>query len=102
MANSTTFEVSVDKDLNLLPGGRKSGSVGRYSEDREEYHLTPQDGNIQSDVLLLNGTPLKLTEDLDIPAMNLKLVNAFEPIRVAPDSFVFVTFKGFRAPACCW
>ncbi|KAA8532948.1 hypothetical protein F0562_032935 [Nyssa sinensis] len=77
MSNSTTFEVSVINDLNLYPG--QSEKI--YStEQREEYHLTPKDGNIQSDVLLLNGTPLKLTESSDIPALNPELVDPFNPI----------------------
>ncbi|KAL2319971.1 hypothetical protein Fmac_028940 [Flemingia macrophylla] len=40
---------------------------------REEYHLTPKDGNIQSDVVLLNGNPLQLTKSLDIPEMKPQL-----------------------------
>ncbi|KAL2546697.1 Heparanase-like protein 2 [Forsythia ovata] len=95
MSNSTTFEVSVINDLNLYPADHSYGT-----NQREEYHLTPKDGNIQSDVLLLNGTPLKLTESSDIPAMNPQLVDASLPITVAPDSFVFATLKGFQAPAC--
>lgn len=68
--------------------------------EREEYHLTPKDGDILSDVLLLNGTPLKLTESEDIPAMNPAVVDATLPIAVAPDSIVFATLRGFKAPAC--
>ncbi|CAK9142394.1 unnamed protein product [Ilex paraguariensis] len=95
MSNSTTFEVSVVDDLNLYPGLHSEDG-----EQREEYHLTPKDGNIQSDVLLLNGTPLKLTESLNIPALNPELVDPPTPITVAPDSIVFATLKGFKAPAC--
>ncbi|CAK9151111.1 unnamed protein product [Ilex paraguariensis] len=99
MSNSTTFQVSVVDDLNLYPELQQTLD----SEDgvqREEYHLTPKDGNIQSDVLLLNGTPLKLTKSLNIPALNPELVDPTTPITVAPDSIVFATLKGFRAPAC--
>ncbi|KAL3511069.1 hypothetical protein ACH5RR_030470 [Cinchona calisaya] len=90
MSNSTSFDVSVVNEHNL----------SENSEQREEYHLTPKDGNIQSDVLLLNGTPLKLTESSDIPALNPQLVDASKTISVAPDSIVFVNLKGFKAPAC--
>ncbi|GFY82356.1 glucuronidase 2 [Actinidia rufa] len=99
MSNSTTFTVSVVDDLNFYPEERKS--VDAYNQQqREEYHLTPKDGNIQSDVLLLNGTPLVLTESRDIPAMNPELVDASKPITIAPDSIVFATLNGFNAPAC--
>lgn len=69
-------------------------------EKREEYHLTPKDGNIQSDVVLLNGTPLKLTDSSDIPAMNPMLVDAYAPISVAAHSIVYVTIRDFHAPTC--
>ncbi|CAN4122103.1 unnamed protein product [Withania somnifera] len=97
MDKSTTFDVSVVDDLNIYPVSVQSiESI----HQREEYHLTPQDGNIQSDVLLLNGTPLKLTSSLDIPEMSPKLVDPTLPIRVAPQSIVFATLRGFQAPAC--
>ncbi|KAG8383050.1 hypothetical protein BUALT_Bualt05G0144200 [Buddleja alternifolia] len=97
MSNSTTFEVSVVDEMNLYPEQYKSI---KDTEQREEYHLTPKDGNIQSDVLLLNGTLLKLTETFDIPSMNPRLVDSVLPVKVVPDSIVFATLKGFKAPAC--
>lgn len=102
MSNSTAFNVSVVNDLNLYPEEHKSADDYDESqqEPREEYHLTPKDGNIQSDVVLLNGVPLVLTESNDIPAMNPKLGDAAKPINVAPDSIVFATLRGFNAPAC--
>eukprot|EP00257_Ricinus_communis_P023749 XP_015583816.1 heparanase-like protein 1 [Ricinus communis] len=100
MSNQTSYSVSVIDDDNFFA----SNSANQYSsagnEQREEYHLTPKDGNIQSDVLLLNGTPLQLTDSLDIPAMKPQLVDPSSPITVAPDSFVYVTIKDFKAPAC--
>ncbi|KAL1551106.1 heparanase [Salvia divinorum] len=102
MSNSTKFEVSVVNDLNLYPqeweSMNENGDEGLG--EREEYHLTPENGNILSDVVLLNGTPLKLTESDDIPAIDPKVVDAALPIAVAPDSIVFATLRGFRAPAC--
>ncbi|KAK6945858.1 hypothetical protein RJ641_013402 [Dillenia turbinata] len=96
MSNSTSFNITVVNDLNLYP--EQVSSDGR--QKREEYHLTPKDGNIQSDVLLLNGSPLQLTDSLDIPAMNPKLVDPASPIILAPDSIVFATLRDFNAPAC--
>lgn len=97
MSNSTSFNVSVVNDLNIYPAVEQTVG-GRQA--REEYHLTPKDGNIQSDVLLLNGMPLELTESSDIPEMKPELVNPSLPIAVAADSIVFATLRDFRAPAC--
>ncbi|KAM3359120.1 heparanase-like protein 2 [Capsicum galapagoense] len=98
MDKSTTFDVSAVDDLNIHPVVYPESVESIHQ--REEYHLTPKDGNIQSDVLLLNGTPLKLTSSLDIPEMNPKLVDPTFPISVAPQSIVFATLRGFQAPAC--
>ncbi|KAL4380686.1 hypothetical protein S83_011417 [Arachis hypogaea] len=69
---------------------------------REEYHLTPKDGNIQSDIVLLNGTPLELTKSKEIPELKPKIIDASSssPIKVAPHSIVFVQINNFNAPAC--
>ncbi|XLS55031.1 hypothetical protein HN51_004786, partial [Arachis hypogaea] len=69
---------------------------------RKEYHLTPKDGNIQSDVVFLNGTPLKLTKSKKIPELKPKIVDpsSFSPIKVAPHSIVFVQMDDFNALAC--
>ncbi|KAI4328518.1 hypothetical protein L6164_020866 [Bauhinia variegata] len=98
MSNSTSFHVSVANDMNLYPDA--ASDIQSDAEKREEYHLTPKDGNIQSDIVLLNGTPLKLTESSDIPQIEGKLVESSSPIKVAADSIVFVHLKNFNAPAC--
>ncbi|XP_022151072.1 heparanase-like protein 2, partial [Momordica charantia] len=95
MSNSTTFDVNIVNDRKLYP----SCNGGRLKA-REEYHLSPKDGDIQSDVVLLNGTPLRLTPTLDIPDMSPKLVDPTSDVSVSPDSYVFVTIKDFRASAC--
>ncbi|KAJ7943376.1 Heparanase-like protein [Quillaja saponaria] len=102
MSNSTSFEVSVTNDMNLYPEGISSTQLTEdsSSQQREEYHLTPKDGDIQSDMLLLNGTPLKLTESLDIPEMKPNVVDSSSPIKVAADSIVFANLRNFKAPAC--
>ncbi|KAJ1389827.1 Heparanase-like protein 2 [Sesbania bispinosa] len=97
MSNST-FNVSLVNDMNLSPEEYVEASV--VTEMREEYHLTPKDGNIQSDVVLLNGTPLKLTSSLDIPEMKPGMVESSSPIIAGPHSMVFVRIKNFHAPAC--
>ncbi|XP_042516627.1 heparanase-like protein 2 [Macadamia integrifolia] len=97
MSNSTSFSVSVANDLNLHPESESKSVEKSY---REEYHLTPKDGNIQSDVLLLNGSPLVLSKSLDIPPLNPIKVDASAPIKIVADSIVFATLPDFQAPAC--
>ncbi|QHO36367.1 hypothetical protein HN51_029688 [Arachis hypogaea] len=106
MENSTSFDVSLVNDMNLYPEELASEGINTVnlmdSLKREEYHLTPKDGNIQSDVVLLNGTPLELTKSKEIPELKPKIVDASSssPIKVAPHSIVFVQINNFNAPAC--
>jgi heparanase 1 len=88
--------------MNMYPkySVQTSPSNSTDKQMREEYHLTSKDGNIQSDVVLLNGIPLKLTEKLDIPELKPIFVSSSSPIKVDPYSIVFVHLKGFKAPAC--
>lgn len=106
MMSNSTFSVSLVHDMNLYAGEyKRKGSTVSFDtlmekKMREEYHLTPKDGNIQSDVVLLNGTPLELTEEFDIPELKPLMVDTSSPINVRPDSIVFVHLKHFNAPAC--
>ncbi|KAL9226141.1 hypothetical protein vseg_001988 [Gypsophila vaccaria] len=99
MSNSTTFNVSLMNDCNFFPDPNMSIKDADMQQ-REEYHLTPKDGNIQSHVALLNGKPLMLNDTFDIPEIKPKFVNSTSPIRVEPLSFVFATIRNFQAPAC--
>lgn len=67
---------------------------------REEYHLTPKDGYLQSQTMVLNGSPLELSDDGNIPTLNPTLVDAYSPIYMAPLSIAFISFPNFEAPAC--
>ncbi|XP_030484716.2 heparanase-like protein 2 isoform X1 [Cannabis sativa] len=91
-SNSTFFHVVI----SVYPFQKLS----ERRSQREEYHLTAKNGYIQSDEVLLNGTPLQLTNSSDIPLMEPILVDSYSPVCVAPDSFVFVVFKDKRAFAC--
>ncbi|XP_054823516.1 heparanase-like protein 1 [Prosopis cineraria] len=94
MSNSTSFYVTVKPDMNLYP------DQSEKLKKREEYHLTPENGNIQSDVVLLNGKALRLTRSQDIPAMKPVLVDPSSPIAVAADSIVFARLNNLNVPAC--
>ncbi|KAG9439726.1 hypothetical protein H6P81_019891 [Aristolochia fimbriata] len=98
LSNTTHFNVSVFGDMNLYTQSLDETTSGK--SQREEYHLTPKDGDIQSTTMLLNGVPLELTQSGDIPELKPALVNPFQPINIAPYSIAFVSLPDFRAPAC--
>ncbi|KAF8389749.1 hypothetical protein HHK36_024268 [Tetracentron sinense] len=120
LSNQTEFGITVQNSMNMnlrveekttqreqsfVHGLKKTVSwIGRKASDettsREEYHLTPKDGYLRSQTMVLNGTPLQLTEDGDIPALDPVLVDVNSPISVAPLSIAFVSFPNFEATAC--
>ncbi|KAK7281449.1 hypothetical protein RIF29_09450 [Crotalaria pallida] len=67
---------------------------------REEYHLTPHDGNIFSQIMVLNGNTLTVTSDGDIPSLEPIYVNSSNPIIVAPFSIVFAHIPDASVAAC--
>lgn len=67
---------------------------------RVEYHLTPKDGDLHSQVMLLNGKILAVHSDGQIPSLEGKTVNSTEPITVAPFSIVFAHIPNVNLPAC--
>ncbi|XP_051215082.1 heparanase-like protein 2 [Lolium perenne] len=105
LSNSTAFNVTVAGDMDLHPPPRKlleadAGAV--CGGQREEYHLRPEGGDIQSSVVLLNGEPLALGPCGQIPELRPAVVadGCASPLRVEPHSIAFVRFTGFKAPAC--
>lgn len=74
--------------------------VGNEASDgklyREEYELTPQLGDIQSSVMLLNKQPLHLTKDGDIPSLVPILRDFTFPLRIEPLSIKFIVFPNFQ------
>lgn len=76
---------------------------GKTSDEdlyREEYHLTPKDGEIQNKIMLLNGVPLVLTDDGNIPSLAPVHVNINSPLSVDPLSIKFIVLPNFNAPGC--
>ncbi|KAM0847660.1 hypothetical protein ACQ4PT_054879 [Festuca glaucescens] len=67
---------------------------------REEYHLTAKDGDIQSQVMMLNGRALVTVADGNIPRMEPARVDGAQHIVIAPYSIVFAHIPYFHAPAC--
>ncbi|KAK1400063.1 Heparanase-like protein 3 [Heracleum sosnowskyi] len=67
---------------------------------RKEYHLTAKDGDLHSQTMLLNGSPLTLTPSGDIPSLVPVNVKLSDPISVAPYSIAFVHLPNVVLPAC--
>ncbi|KAL4633565.1 hypothetical protein ACB092_04G131800 [Castanea dentata] len=66
---------------------------------REEYHLTPKDGDIQSQTSVLNGNPLNVTNG-ELPTLHPVLNDDNSPIYISPLSIAFIVIPSFEAPAC--
>ncbi|PKU65908.1 Heparanase-like protein 2 [Dendrobium catenatum] len=109
LSKSTGFSVTVRNNLNidLAEVSVLKQTVSWYgekvydgSERREEYHLSGKEGNYLSRIMLLNGNPLQLTEDGEIPELSPVLTAINSPISIAPLSIAFVVFPNFEAKAC--
>lgn len=119
LSKTSKFRVSVRSYMNIeMPSGdaivgdssfvlvikKTVAWVGRKTFEtttqREEYHLTPKDGYLQSQTMVLNGSPLELSEDGSIPELNPILVDVNVPLYIAPLSIAFVAFPNLEAPAC--
>ncbi|GAV81568.1 Glyco_hydro_79n domain-containing protein [Cephalotus follicularis] len=100
-----TEGIGVRGDSSFIHGIKKTVSwVGSKEPDgrvfREEYHLTPKDGYLQSKIMVLNGIPIKLTDHGDIPSLDPVLVDVNSPLTLSPLSIAFIVFPNFDAPAC--
>ncbi|KAK8624602.1 hypothetical protein V6N13_089494 [Hibiscus sabdariffa] len=84
--------------LNFARMSTKSKMKGESV--REEYHLTPKDGNLQSQSVVLNGKRVALNSSGGIPHMEPVSKSMFQPIIVAPSSIVFSHIPSIILPAC--
>lgn len=119
LSNQTDFIISVQNSMDMrltveentsgensfVRGLKRSVSwVGSRASDepmyREEYHLTAKDGNLRSRTMVLNGIPLELTEDENIPNMDPVRLDVNSPLYINPLSISFIVFPNFDAPAC--
>lgn len=119
LSNQTDFIISVQNSMDMrltveenmsgensfMRGLKRSVSwVGSRASDepmyREEYHLTAKDGNLRSRTMVLNGIPLELTEDENIPNMDPVRLDVNSPLYINPLSISFIVFPNFDAPAC--
>lgn len=98
-------EQSIHRGSIWIRGLKKTVSfVGERSSKapsfREEYHLTPKDGYLQSQVMLLNGIPLEVTEDGEIPNLKPSLIQMGSFVSVNPHSIAFIVFPDLDIPSC--
>ncbi|KAK4395884.1 Heparanase-like protein 1 [Sesamum angolense] len=120
LSNETAYNVEVQSRNNaelslkdrtgtkrnsFVHGLKRSVSwIGNKASDeklsREEYHLTPENGDLQSKIMLLNGNRLQLTETGDIPSLVPVLRDVNSPLSIAPYSIKFVVFPSFSSPGC--
>ncbi|KAK8558938.1 hypothetical protein V6N12_042227 [Hibiscus sabdariffa] len=84
--------------LNFARMSTKSKMNGKSV--REEYHLTPKDGNLQSQSVVLNGKRVALNSSGGIPHMEPVSKSMLQPIIVAPSSIVFSHIPSIILPAC--
>ncbi|KAK3438122.1 hypothetical protein EUGRSUZ_C02741 [Eucalyptus grandis] len=82
------------KFARMSRGSSNDGNI------REEYHLTAKEGNIQSQVLLLNGKVLNTDSSGNIPSFDPINVSHSDPITVAPFSVVFAQIPNMNVTAC--
>ncbi|KAL6973421.1 heparanase [Sarracenia purpurea var. burkii] len=121
LSNQTDFNITIRNGMNidLRPKGitknngpksfvhglkRLVSWAGSKASDRtsfrEEYHLTPKDGDLHSKTVLLNGVPLQLTDRGDIPGLKPALASIKSPMSVNSLSIKFIVLPNFDAPGC--
>ncbi|CAN6802004.1 hypothetical protein Bca4012_092869 [Brassica carinata] len=108
--NTTTVVANVELNNTYKLRHRKtSQKIARTSQmpwvsdgetQREEYHLTANDGNLHSQTMLLNGHALQVNSIGDIPPLEPIHVNSTDPITIAPYSIAFVHMPNVVVPAC--
>lgn len=104
--NLGAHERNISKESHFKSSLKKTVSwVGRKALDkpvyREEYHLTPKSGNLRSKTMVLNGAPLEITKDGNIPELEPAHVLANSPLTISPLSIKFVVLPYFDAHSAC-
>ncbi|KAK3159377.1 hypothetical protein QOZ80_2AG0149330 [Eleusine coracana subsp. coracana] len=108
LSGNNTNHIYVTSEGSQAQSSRKEGrgfsNIPGFGEavelTREEYHLTPKDGKLQSQQVLLNGILLGTDSNGDIPKLEPVQMEGTLPITVAPYSIAFAHIPSFYAPAC--
>lgn len=88
-------ENTVNANVSTETEGVVHGNI-----QREEYHLTPENGDIHSQSVRLNGEVISVDSFGIIPELHPVRVNVKFPIIVAPFSVVFVHIPTLKLQAC--
>ncbi|KAI5070349.1 hypothetical protein GOP47_0014692 [Adiantum capillus-veneris] len=90
---STVYQVDVlTQSASVSMDARKT--------ERMEYHLTPKDGDLTSQIVLLNGEPLQVNKQGELPLLRPKVVADSAPLLVDPLSIAFVSLPYLHVAAC--
>ncbi|KAG0504341.1 hypothetical protein KC19_N040900 [Ceratodon purpureus] len=79
----------------LIP---KKSKVLKPPTTRSEYHLSAP--YLHSQTVMLNGSPLELTQSGDYPSLDPITKENTSPVSVAPLSIVFVALPDAQVPIC--
>ncbi|PRQ16281.1 putative glycosidase [Rosa chinensis] len=116
LSNQTDFTVNVKNVLEFDTAARSRNTgrgsnfghglkrtvswVGLKASDGplhgKEYHLTPKDGNLRNKIMVLNGVPLEITKDGNIPELEPVLVPTNSPLSITSLSIKFVVLLTLR------
>ncbi|PON89862.1 Glycoside hydrolase [Trema orientale] len=105
LENSTIVQVSVSTESassssnTSFKNPRTNSSTSSHTE-REEYHLAAKNGDLQSQIVVLNGKILKVDSSGVIPPLEPILKRVSDPITVSPYSVVFVVIPNINVSAC--
>ncbi|XP_071688508.1 heparanase-like protein 3 [Rutidosis leptorrhynchoides] len=102
--NGTTITTSTQQKTKHMRRTEFAKMVKnpKYDDEatRDEYHLTAKDGDLHSQIVLLNGNELTVNSSGVIPLLEPIRRNFSSPINVAPFSIVFVHIPNIQVPAC--
>ncbi|KAI6680248.1 hypothetical protein NL676_034129 [Syzygium grande] len=100
VTSNGTLSLKQESQNHRTKFARMSRGSSKDGHIREEYHLTALEGNIQSQVLLLNGQVLNTDSSGIIPSFDPINVSHSDPITVAPFSVVFARIPSMNVTAC--
>ncbi|CAI0560178.1 unnamed protein product [Linum tenue] len=92
---ASSFVNSLKRSVSWIGSEVTDGSLFR-----EEYHMSPKDGDLQSKTMLLNGIQLQLTEKEGIPNLQPIRSRLSSPLYISSLSISFIVFPNFDSPAC--
>ncbi|KAJ8751649.1 hypothetical protein K2173_025808 [Erythroxylum novogranatense] len=102
--NSTVKVRVSSQSVTQIVGRTKFARMSRRSKVqealRDEYHLTPKDGDLHSQTMVLNGKHLSVSSSGAIPSLDPIKARLSDPITVAPLSIVFAHIANITLPAC--